>query len=1274
MRFLAKGPSIPDELLIARDAGRVIFFCGAGISRAFAGLPGFFGLAQNIIEALGVAADDPAGRIIEEAREIDRRTGISGLISADRVFGLLERSFTRRDIEAAVAKALKPSLATDLSAHRIMLDLARGPDGKVRLVTTNFDLLFESCDYSLPCSSPPRLPDPLRFEEFEGIIHLHGHVDKDYMGADGDGFVLSSSQFGRAYLSDGWATSFMRSVLDKYVMVFIGYTADDPPVQYLLEALSSSSKSLEGIYAFQAGSEDEAESKWRHKGAHPIAYEEADSHKALWDTLTAWASRARDSAAWYGKVIALAQKGPKALLPHERGQVAHVVSSLEGARKFSASEEPPPAEWLCVFDPAIRYSKPGHLFSPGKQVPLFDPFDAYGIDTDPFPPKIERDDYNTEREIPKGAWNCFAATRLDRLNVRDQNFPALRGHWAVNVPNLPSRLWELTVWISKVSNHPTAVWWASTQAGIHPDLQNRIGYELARTKKDCSPEVRQAWRYIFKAWETQKNDSHSEWYRLKASIGLDGWNNAAIIEFALINRPYLKVEKPYLRGPEPPENRKDILLKDMVHVKIEYMSPGNDFQIPDEFLLTAVREFRRNLEYAVYLERELFGQVLHQLCPVESEPDSERESFERTYGISPSFLFYVDLLKRLIEKDPLAAKQEYLGWWIDEETVFARLRIWAAGDQRILSGSEAGRLISNLNDQVFWDRRHQRDLLLVLSKRWNDFSPAVKKRLEKRLLRGPLRWKKETRAEYAERRAWGSLNRVNWLEAHNCRFNFDANAETIKLRRFAPTWQPQYAANAASSMEGRGGPVQTDKGYSALLTEPIETLLSKAAELSGRTDDWLVERDPFAGLASERPNLAFAALNDSAKHHAYPEWAWTRFLNPDARKLDTPKFSAHIAVRLSRLPIRAIAAFIHPASEWLLSSSKVLLSDYPERFARLWRCLIAVLRSKPGKVQSSIVRRNKEPDWAMEAINAPVGKLALSLMNDPTKDGLEVEKGFPKPWIDRVEELLALEGDLRRYAMVIFAFNMRWFFAIDPIWSQKKLLSVLDQEGDDQDAVWAGFFTGANIPHQKLYIHMKPHLLRIARKKTMGNRRYTQILSGILLTGWASIDQETSERLVTNAEMRDVLIDADDEFRSYTLWQLRMWSLREEKGKWGAELPVFLAEVWPRQKKAKSSRISSKLSDLAFSSVTNFSKIANIILPLLSEINRGHMRNLSKSKTDIVDQFPKETLAILFTILPDDVSAWPYDIEDTFQQIGIADSSLLKDSRLIELKRRWNAR
>src|SRR3990172_5761592 len=145
MRFLKDGPEIPDDLLIARDEGRVVFFFGAGVSRARAGLWDFFGLADSVIRRLGVPSDNPARKILDEAREIDKRIGVSGLISADRIFGLLERDFYAQQVQTAVAEALRPNEAVNLSAHKTILELATTPEGKVRLVTTNFDRLFEDC-------------------------------------------------------------------------------------------------------------------------------------------------------------------------------------------------------------------------------------------------------------------------------------------------------------------------------------------------------------------------------------------------------------------------------------------------------------------------------------------------------------------------------------------------------------------------------------------------------------------------------------------------------------------------------------------------------------------------------------------------------------------------------------------------------------------------------------------------------------------------------------------------------------------------------------------------------------------------------------------------------------------------------------------------------------------------------------------------------------------------------------------------------------------------
>ncbi|QDU60963.1 hypothetical protein Pan216_18160 [Planctomycetes bacterium Pan216] len=302
MRFTENGPWIPDELLRARDEGRVVFFCGAGVSRARAGLVDFFGLADAVIKELGAAADSNAKKLLEKAKEIGEELDVTGLISADRVFSLLEREFTTPDIQSAVAKSLKPASDVDRTAHDVLLRLARTPEDKTQLVTTNFDRLFESDPSTIQTYLPPRLPQLSRGDALNGIVYLHGRVDIEYQHAEADGFVLSSADFGHAYLTEGWATEFFREIVRKYVVVFVGYSADDPPVHYLLEGLRRSPDSLNRLYSFQSDGSVEDTARWRHKGVHPIAYARADGHPALWDTLDEWALRAEDAERWQRNV------------------------------------------------------------------------------------------------------------------------------------------------------------------------------------------------------------------------------------------------------------------------------------------------------------------------------------------------------------------------------------------------------------------------------------------------------------------------------------------------------------------------------------------------------------------------------------------------------------------------------------------------------------------------------------------------------------------------------------------------------------------------------------------------------------------------------------------------------------------------------------------------------------------------------------------------------------------------------------------------------------
>ena len=316
-----------------------------------------------------------------------------------------------------------------------MLDLATTPEGKVQLVTTNFDRLFEACHPAIRVWQPPRLPDPSRPNELDGLIHLHGRTDEEYYDSEGEGFVLSTAEFGRAYLSDGWATRFFKEILDLYVVVFVGYTADDPPALYLLEALNRGARKPPGLYAFQIGTPSDAAALWSDKGVEAIAYPERGGHQTLWKTLEAWAERARAPETWYTSVIDRARRGPAHLQPHERGQVAHVVSTIKGAQKFSEGDSPPPADWLYVFDPRMRYDEPDFVDELGERE-FVDPFDLYGLDSDVTPRKSRPRD-----SLRNAVFHRVLGMALQRANwiCRTQMIPGscsrFAGMWQPTLPN-----------------------------------------------------------------------------------------------------------------------------------------------------------------------------------------------------------------------------------------------------------------------------------------------------------------------------------------------------------------------------------------------------------------------------------------------------------------------------------------------------------------------------------------------------------------------------------------------------------------------------------------------------------------------------------------------------------------------------------------------------------------------------------------------------------------------------------------------------------------------
>lgn len=205
MRFNPNGPVIPDGLLERCDAGRVVFLCGAGVSFP-SGMPNFVGLTQHVIKFF----DPPEDSEIVKAFQpwLENSGGIN--MPLDQIFNLLHQEYGKDEVNALVTQRLAaPNEAADIGyQHNLIKRISSNTNGIPQIVTTNFDLLFE-LDGQTRFHVPPAFPDLAFGTSIEGITYLHGRLAEPE--AEHHPYVLSSADFGRAYLSEAWATNFIRN-------------------------------------------------------------------------------------------------------------------------------------------------------------------------------------------------------------------------------------------------------------------------------------------------------------------------------------------------------------------------------------------------------------------------------------------------------------------------------------------------------------------------------------------------------------------------------------------------------------------------------------------------------------------------------------------------------------------------------------------------------------------------------------------------------------------------------------------------------------------------------------------------------------------------------------------------------------------------------------------------------------------------------------------------------------------------------------------------------
>lgn len=303
--------AIPERLLLAHARGEVLFICGAGVSSP-SGLPDFRELVLDVYKVLdtgvhAVLSSLPHGACnqweaaypnLNDPQRAEVKRFIVG--DYDVVLGMLERRLddqTRGDsrVRHEVAKRLRSGKSKPAPIHRALMRLAdRG--GATAIVTTNFDLLLEAAGrrpgspvvtYSLGS-----IPRPTRKTEFAGVLHIHGALDRNPKRFSE--LVLSDQDFGEFYLRRRVVPDFIYDAARLFHLVLVGYSANDPPMRYLLNAVAADGTRFDDlkerfIFFGTDAPDPVALEDWKARGITPIHYNAQNDHTLLRKTLERWA-------------------------------------------------------------------------------------------------------------------------------------------------------------------------------------------------------------------------------------------------------------------------------------------------------------------------------------------------------------------------------------------------------------------------------------------------------------------------------------------------------------------------------------------------------------------------------------------------------------------------------------------------------------------------------------------------------------------------------------------------------------------------------------------------------------------------------------------------------------------------------------------------------------------------------------------------------------------------------------------------------------------------
>ncbi len=453
MQFIKNGPDIPERLLRAHEEGRVVFFCGAGISFP-AGLPSFKELVDNLYNKLGGPWTDVQEVAIKEEK-------------FDTAIGLLEakdagqREAVRKLLPKMLRRDEKKSKSKATTNHKALLALGETQNDHVHLITTNFDRLFEEVieddELTVRRFCAPLLPVPK--QRWNGLVYLHGLISSQPNHSELDQLVLSSGDFGLAYLTERWAARFVSELFRAYTVCFIGYSINDAVLRYVMDAIAADrllGEDLPEVFALGAyskGRKDSEAEKLCAKNVTPILYPNHYKHFYLRETLPAWAATYRDGVRAKQRIVDECTTYGRPLgstrLDYYVTRLLWALKDPSGlpAKRFANMNPVPSLDWLDPFCER-RYDREGNE----KQDPDNSTEPLYSLICRPCPQELE--------PIMTFVGNGAHEAQLDKVMI------------------------QLARWLTRHLNDPKLLLWVVRQRGqLHNVLAGLIRNRLDKLAK-----------------------------------------------------------------------------------------------------------------------------------------------------------------------------------------------------------------------------------------------------------------------------------------------------------------------------------------------------------------------------------------------------------------------------------------------------------------------------------------------------------------------------------------------------------------------------------------------------------------------------------------------------------------------------------------------------------------------------------------------------------------------------------------------------------------------